>query len=214
MRKITPNTEHYFPGHIREIEEFQEISKAYDSLLNTAWNDMGTVFDNNHIDTMDADECSRREAMLGITPSPLDTIEDRRRRIKGYYASNLPYTEKKMHDVLSAMCGQDGYQLTIDKPAKTLVAGIRLNSVQMVENARELMRMMAPADVTVTARILYNIHARFRVLTHAELNAYTHYQLRNDVAFQWDVNINADISEFKHSELVSYTHQDLMMGEL
>lgn len=213
MRKVTSKVLHYFPPHIKNIKEFEEISKSYDAVINSLWTDMGVVFDNNFFDTMDADECSRREQMLGIVPNPLDTLDDRRRRIKGYSASNLPYTEKKMHDVLSAMCGQEGYELVIDKSAKTLFVGIKLNSVQMVDNARELMRNMAPATMSVTARILYNIHSQFHTWTHAEMAEYTHYQLRNDASLIAHANMQIDLTHHRHSELAAYTHKQLILSE-
>lgn len=212
MRKVTSKVLHYFPPHIKNIKEFEEISKSYDAVIGTLWTDMGVVFDNNFFDTMDADECSRREQMLGIIPNPLDTLDDRRRRIKGYSASNLPYTEKKMNDVLMAMCGEDGYELVIDRNQKTVFVGIKLDSVQMVANAKELIRAMAPATMSVTAQILYNIHSRFRVMPHEQMAEYTHYQLRNSTELMWDVNLNAAISKYKHSELESYTHRDVMMS--
>jgi len=214
MRKVTSKVLHYFPPHIKNIEEFEEISKAYDAVINSLWTDMGVVFDNNFFDTMDADECSRREQMLGIVPNPLDTLNDRRRRIKGYSASNLPYTEKKMHDVLSAMCGQEGYELVIDKSAKTLFVGIKLNSVQMVDNARELMRNMAPADMSVTAQILYNIHSQYRSMTHEEMGAYTHHQLRTDASLMQTTNMYSDVAKHKHSELTAHTHKDIAMSSI
>ncbi len=213
MRIVSPNVAHYFPPHINNIDEFGEISKAYDATIGQAWSNMGVVFDNNYFDSMDADECSRREGILGITTDPLDTLDDRRRRIKGYYSSNLPYTERKMHDVLKAMCGEDGYELVIDKTLKTLFVGIKLNSVQMVANAKELMRLMAPASMGVTAAIIYNIHSQYRSWTHEEMAAYTHYQLRNDADLMANINMQTDLTAHRNSELAAYTHKQLMLSE-
>lgn len=214
MKKITPDMIHYFPPHIKNIEEFKQISKANDAINSQIWTDIGVVFDNNFFDTMDAAECSRREQLFGIATNPLDTIEDRRRRIKGYSASNLPYTEGKMHDVLSAMCGEDGYELVIDSRLKTLFVGIKLSSVQMVSNAKELMRNMAPATMIVTAKILYNTHSQYRIMTHEEMSAYTHEQLRSDVSLMRSTNMYADIAKHKHSELTAHTHKDIAMSSI
>ncbi len=214
MKKVIPKVLHYFPPHIKNIKEFEEISKAYDATIGTLWTDMGVVFDNNFFDTMDAEECSRREKMLGIVSNPLDTLDDRRRRIKGYSASNLPYTKKKMDDVLMAMCGEDGYELVIDKSQKTVFVGIKLDSVQMAANAKELIRAMAPATMSVTAQILYNIHSQYRSMTYEEMGAYTHYQLRTDASLMQTTNMYVDVAKHRHSELTAHTHKDIAMSSI
>ena len=214
MIKLDPDVIAYFPAHIEQMEEFQRIAGTYDKMLAAVWDDVGKIYDNNHFDSMDAEECARREEMLHITPTPLDTIDDRRRRIKGYYASNLPYTDKKMREVLAAMCGENGYELVIDKEHKTLFVGIKVNSTRMIDNAEELMRMMAPATMSVEAKILYNIYSRFRPYTHAQMAAFTHLQLRTEDVFLWDVFMYADVGKYRHSALHQYTHRQIMMGDL
>ena len=89
----------YWPEHIGNMKEFKEISKAADIEIKRLWEALKSVLDNRYLTSMDADECAELETMLGIVPLPDDTLEDRVRRVKGYFVSNLPYTQNKLIEV-------------------------------------------------------------------------------------------------------------------
>lgn len=207
------NTMLYFPEHIANIREFQEIAKCYDLSLQPLWdNVMKMLYDNQWIDTLDEYGCKMYEDLLNITANPIDELEDRRRRIKGYCASNLPYTEKKMNEVLSAMCGEDGYVLAIDKKLKTVTVNIKLNSVNLVNNAYELMKRMIPADMFLTVEIIYNIYARFRSVTNEAMSQYTHEELRTCKIFQQSYNMHCNLGRYTYEQLSAYTHTELFLN--
>lgn len=208
------DTLHWYPQHIQRMKEYVRLTAGVDSELSKAWDAVELLMQNQYLDTMDAQTCYRYEQFLGIVASPLDSLDDRRRRIKGYFASNLPYTEIKLNEILTAMCGQDGYELIINRHVGTVEILIKLNSVRLVDNAKEVIRRAAPADMGVTARILFNIHARFRSMTQAQLSVYTHYQLRNDQIFMRDFNKHAYVGRFTHAELSGITHKSLMEDEI
>lgn len=95
----------YWPEYIGNMKEFKEISKAADIEIKRLWGALKSVLDNRYLTSMDAEECSELETMLGIVPLPDDTLEDRVRRVKGYFVSNLPYTQNKLIEVLNVLCG-------------------------------------------------------------------------------------------------------------
>ena len=49
-----------------------------------AMDNMQKVFKNQFLNTLDEDGCAMHEQILGIGANPVDTLEDRRRRIRGY----------------------------------------------------------------------------------------------------------------------------------
>ena len=163
------DTIHYFPEHISNIEEFQKIADAYDTELRLLWAALGLQYRNQYFDTMDADTCARWEKLIGITLVGDETLFERRITIKGRWTSSLPYTEPKFHEVLISMVGEDYYQMTIDVPTKALSVGILLAEVLKVDYVYEIMRAMAPADMTVTVWVVYNRWNRFKNLTWDDL---------------------------------------------
>lgn len=184
MSDIFTSIKYYLPDIIHQIREYQEIEKKYDHNIVTAISQLNRIEQNRFLDGLDEYGCERNEQILGIIPDPSDTLEDRRRRIRGYYTSNKPYTIKKLREVLGAMCGENGYILTVDTENYIVKVAIKLESRRLVNNADELVRRMIPANLIVDVYLLYNQNISFKKYTHGELKKYTHYQLRNNLEFQ------------------------------
>lgn len=176
---------HYLPKVISQIDEYKEITRIYDLYLNRFWTDvMQPLYDNQFLDSLNEYGCTQNEKILGITASQLDSLEDRRRKIKGYYASNIPYTANKLIEVLSSMCGTNGYELHIDNEQLTVSVAISLASARMLTNVAEMVRRMVPANVIVNVYLRYNIHGSLKKYTHGQLKNYTHGALKEDILFQ------------------------------
>lgn len=162
------DTIHYYPQHIRNIEEFQRIAAAYDKELRLIWTALGAQQENQYFDTMDEDTCARWESLIGIKLVGDETLVERRIAIKGRWTSSLPYTEPKFHEVLKAMVG-DYYTLNISVQQKVLKAGIFLAQMLKVDSVYDIMRAMAPADMNVIVKIIYNRWGRFYGMTWGDL---------------------------------------------
>lgn len=157
----------YLPRHIANIKEYQEITGAYDEMLKLLWQALDLQLQNLDMERMDDDTCNRWAKLLGITFLPDDTIEDKRRIIRGKMASGLPYTEPKMKEVVAAMVGENFYVWDLNRSAKTLRIGILLAEVLNVGAVQEIVRAMAPADVDVEVYIYFNRWIRFKDETWA-----------------------------------------------
>ena len=135
------DTLHYYPKRIQEIKEYIRLSTGVDAKLTAVWGEIERITKNMYLDTMDEDTCLMWEKILNITANPLDSLDDRRGRIKGYFASNLPYTEKKMREVLQSMCGEGGYDLVIPQLIMCMLCKLRVcicpeNTVCIVDDPR------------------------------------------------------------------------------
>ena len=163
----TVDTIRYFPEHISNIEEFQRIANAYDIELRLLWQVLGAQYENQYFDTMDEATCERWENLIGIKLIGDETLTERRIAIKGRWTSGLPYTKPKFHEVLKAMVG-NYYTLEIDVQQKLLKVGILLAQMFKVNSVMDIMRAMAPADMDVIVRIVYNRWSRFQTETWAD----------------------------------------------
>lgn len=121
MRNILldPDTIRYFPQHISSIEEFRRISKAYDKMLALVWDELEKYEDNRHFDTMDQDECKVWEKLLKIHLTGYETLDDRRKNIKGFWASGLPYTKNKVWEFLVRATGAGNYDFQAIRKRRT-----------------------------------------------------------------------------------------------
>ena len=197
---LMPNVIHYFPPHIANIEEFKRIAKVYDAQLKQVWVALDQMEDNRHFDSMEASECAYWEKIMQIKLTGEETLEDRRRNIKGRWVSSRPYTSRKFKEVLDAMVGEEYYKLEIDVKNKHLKVSLMLEAITKENYIYDLMRAMAPADMVVSVEIIFNRYRAFRTYTYAEMSKYTYEQLRTSTIFKAKLNTYAHLSKFKYEE--------------
>ena len=150
-------TEHWYPEHVKEIAEYKgSIIPAYDKELYLAWQDRDELMQNRFLSTMDADECAIWENMLGIIVTAGETLEERRLEIKSRWLTGLPYTTRKLDEVLQNICGEDGYVLSVDKANKSVVVTLKLAVITKTDYIFDLARQMIPADMELEVKVLFN----------------------------------------------------------
>lgn len=204
------DTIRYFPQHVANIEEFKRIAAVYDKKLQVVWDDLSQMQTNKRFDDMDEEECSKWEQMLKIKITGEETLGDRRRNIKGIWASGLPYTARKFKEVLDAMIGPEYYLLDINQANKTLKVDLMLDVIMKDTYIYNLMRAMAPADMIVTVSIVFNRNRAFKGYTNADLKKYTNHELKTSKIFKQEFNTNKHLGQYRNSELASYMEVALM----
>jgi len=204
------DTIRYFPQHVANIEEFKRIAAVYDKKLQVVWDDLSQMQTNKRFDDMDEEECSKWEQMLKIKITGEETLGDRRRNIKGIWASGLPYTARKFKEVLDAMVGPEYYLLDINQANKTLKVDLMLDVIMKDTYIYNLMRAMAPADMIVTVSIAFNRNRAFKGYTNADLKKYTNHELKTSTIFKQEFNTNKHLGQYRNSELASYMEVALM----
>lgn len=211
---VKPDVLHYFPRHIAKIEEFKRIAKIYDAQLVLIWDELDRMMENRHMDSMEDAECAYWENLMQIRLTGEETLEDRRRNIKGRWVSSLPYTQKKFREVLDAMVGAPYYKLEINPKEKYLKVSMMLEAISKDDYIYNLMRAMTPADMVVKVMIIYNRYRSFKPYTHQQMAAYTHYQLRTATDFETEFNTQSHLATYKHNQLSSYMQSALMTQKL
>ena len=204
------DTIRYFPQHVANIEEFKRIAAVYDKKLQVVWDDLSQMQTNKRFDDMDEEECSKWEQMLKIKITGEETLGDRRRNIKGIWASGLTYTARKFKEVLDAMVGPEYYLLDINQANKTLKVDLMLDVIMKDTYIYNLMRAMAPADMIVTVSIVFNRNRAFKGYTNADLKKYTNHELKTSKIFKQEFNTNKHLGQYRNSELASYMEVALM----
>mgnify|MGYP004708248391 CR=1 FL=1 len=211
---IQIDTIKYYPPHIQNIEEFKRIAEVYDKKLQFVWDRLDQMRTNKRFDQMDEAECEHWEKMLGIKLTGEETLDDRRRNVKGIWTSGLPYTAKKFTEVLDAMVGKEFYLIDINKKTKTLKVDLMLDAIMKSDYIYNLMRAMAPADMIVIVSIVFNRNRAFKKFTNADLKAYTNHELRTSTIFKQEYNTNKHLGEYTNQDLASYMEVALMTQRL
>lgn len=200
----------YFPPYLNTIREFIQICAAENIELQLVWEQLAAIVNNMDMYTMDEEMCERWERFFGITNTSLQTLDERRMLIRGYFASQLPYTEKKLRMVLDSMCGEGKYGLTIRPSQYSVLIELLLSSKGIISNVNEVVRQIIPAHLALAVSYQYNRYEYFLVHTYHTMEGYTWKQLREDEIFIQEFNTHGNLRGYTHGELEPYTHMDLL----
>lgn len=168
------------PLYHRGIYEYQQIAKAQEPELEAILKAIDFVLDNFFIETATEYGISRLEKMARVTPVEGDTLDTRRFNLLAKWNSNIPYTEQALNQLLSALCGEDGYKLIIDGANYTLTVKLALYNESNIEAVRELLEKVVPANMVINIT-LYNSYGTLTSFTHEQLAQYTHTELREEI---------------------------------
>lgn len=171
----------YLPFVVREYAEFQGIAGSEQPEFERAWDSSDDLLDNQFISTAGNMGLSRWEAILEITPKGTDTLEDRRFRILTRINEELPYTLPQLRNILETLCGEGNYSADVEEGTYQLLVKIGLAAKNNFNDVEALLDRVVPQNLIVTLLQLYNTHTDLGKYTHAQLAAYNHDQLRNEV---------------------------------
>lgn len=171
----------YLPEVFREIREMKAHAVAQQPELEREWAAVEELYNDQFLYLMGEGGVTQWEKMLKITPLDTDTLEDRRFRIINRFNAQLPYTYNMLKYHLTQMCGPDGYKLSFNAAAWTLVVKIALTSKKQFDEILNLIEKMIPANLILDYDLLYNTYENLSRFTHGQLSAYTYGALRDEV---------------------------------
>ena len=171
----------YLPHFMQEYLEMQKIMETEQPEIDLLWNAAEGLFSDQYI--LDATEngVSRWESMLGISPKGTDTLDERKFRILTKLNQELPYTLRKLIQVLTNLCGVDGYSVELNAAEYHIEVKLAVSNASNYSEVENILNKMIPANMTQYIRIMYNANTVLSQFTHEQLSAYTHEQLRSEV---------------------------------
>lgn len=169
------------PEILKEYREFQMLAEAENPELTECWTAAHNLLSDQFIDTLTENGCKRWEKILDIHAMGMDTLQERRFRIKARINETLPYTYRRIEQILNSICGVDGYEMVLFHKAYTLMIKIELTSRKEYEYIKTIMKRVAPANLLLDITIRYNQHYKLKAYRHRELSEYTQYELREKV---------------------------------
>ena len=170
----------YLPSFMQEHKEMQEIMKAEQPEIDLLWIAAEGVFADQFILDATTNGVSRWESMIGISPKGTDTLEERKFRILSELNQELPYTFRKLEQVLTTLCGPDGYLVRLFAAEYRVSVRVALNNSSNYSEVKNIVNKMIPANMMCNVELMYTTHDELKVFTHGEMTAYTHEQLRNE----------------------------------
>lgn len=142
--------EDYLPNYLKGYREIAETLAAEDPEFKLLWESCHRLIQNAFTATADEYGISRREKLLGILPSTLDTLESRRSRVQALWWNPTPYSIRAFVKKVAELCGEHGYE--IDKSRlQDYYLGIvtHLNKYGQLESLGRIVTGMVPENMVV-----------------------------------------------------------------
>ena len=171
----------YLPPIFHEIKEMIEIAKVENPLLEALWQEIENALLDQFLLSATERGIKRNEDMLHIVSMATEALETRRFRLFTRFNEQVPYTRPVLRNLLNTLLGENGYELTINAADKTLKIKIELTVKGMFEAVEQMLERITPQNMVLTVELRYNQYSLLAKYTHAQLAAFKHDQLRNEV---------------------------------
>lgn len=145
----------YYPNVIANADEFKQLAILENEEFKSIWEVLFKWFKNKFVYEADLQGIQRWEEMLKIIPKSKETLEDRRSNILVKINSILPYTIRRLKQILDLKFGKDNAIPITTKNYELIINfnnEIELNAKTM----RALLRAIIPANLIFKIIISWN----------------------------------------------------------
>lgn len=172
----------YLPGIMQNYEEIKQIMQAEQPTVEALWNACDSLLREAFVQTETEVGAGRWEKILEIQPKDTDTLEVRNFRIKGKLVEDIPYSEPVFERMLAALCGENGFTKKItSENGLTMSIRVALTAKELKQEVDALADRIVPAHFILDIQLMYNTHRMLCPLTHGQLAAMTHAQIKETV---------------------------------
>lgn len=99
----------YYPPVVKNILDFQELTKSQETLVGQVWDAISLAWDNQFIDEATEEGVSSWETDYSLIPSKSDTLKQRKQRLKSKWVPNNKYTFEWLNSWLRTACGGEKF---------------------------------------------------------------------------------------------------------
>lgn len=171
----------YLPHFMQVYKEMKSIMDAEQVEIDRLWLEAENSLSDQFILEATENGVKRWEVMIGISPKDTDTLDERKFRILTKLNQELPYTLRKLEQVLTNLCGNNMFSIKVNAEEFHIEIKLGVANKNNYQEVSDVLKKMIPANMTQTVKIMYNSQTVLTKFTHAQLAAYTHEQLRSEV---------------------------------
>lgn len=148
------HVERYYPSVLANAREFAAIAQAENPELRALWQAAWKWQLNTFVYSFDTDGARRWEQMLGLRPKAGEDLETRRRRILAKINAVLPYTYRRLEEMLDALCGAGRYELAVAYAKRELYLSADPDVTDGLNQVSKLLRAVVPANLALYIALL------------------------------------------------------------
>lgn len=170
----------YLPPFIQRFKEMLRIMETEQNEFELTWQNAENALADQFVMTATINGVKRWEKIYEIIPKDTDTLEERRFVILSKMNEQPPYTMAALENVLTALCGEDGYTLFMNYNEYEMTVKLAVDNEKNFEAVVELLDKILPANI-VRKVSLFNTYDMLSEFTHEQLARFTHDELRKSV---------------------------------
>lgn len=152
----------YYPNVLANAKEFKQLAILENDEFKSIWQVTCKWFLNTFVYETDLQGINRWETMLKITPPRGATLEDRRRLVLQRINTLLPYTIRRLQEILDATYGEKLTKVSTNKKYELWV-DIDNRIILKTPSMRTLLRAIIPANLII--KILQELNANLFLYT-------------------------------------------------
>ena len=161
--------ERYYPNVIANADEFRQLSVLENDEFKTIWQSNCKWFYNTFVYKADLQGIKRWEDMLNLTSKSTETLEDRRINILIKLNSMLPYTIRRLQQILDIRYGENNAIATTTKKYELLI-DFNDETELVASSMRAILRCIIPANLIF--KIIISCNFEQNIYNKANINQY------------------------------------------
>ena len=161
--------ERYYPNVIANADEFRQLSVLENDEFKTIWQANCKWFYNTFVYKADLQGIKRWEDMLNLTSKSTETLEDRRINILIKLNSMLPYTIRRLQQILDIRYGENNSIATTTKKYELLI-DFNDETELVASSMRAILRCIIPANLIF--KIIISCNFEQNIYNKANINQY------------------------------------------
>lgn len=171
----------YLPPFLQEYKEIKAILEDGEQVdIDELWKNTELTLDNQFIMSMTDYGVLRWEKMLDIVPKGDATLDERKFKILSVINAKLPYTLRRLKQLLATLCGENGYTVILYNNKYNLIVKLAIENENNVQTVKDLLSVIVPCNLTINV-YLFNMHKFLQPIRHKELAEHTHFGVRTDL---------------------------------
>lgn len=150
LKKISRNVrlQRYYPDVMAPAKEFRALAETENPEFNLIWGHAWKWLANTFVLDIDEDGATRWETMLHLQKLPEDTLQDRRMRILIAINAIIPYTIRRLQQLLDAGYGEGNAVASTNKEYELWI-DINNSIIFSTVAMRIMLRAIVPANLTI-----------------------------------------------------------------
>lgn len=162
----------YLPLYLREYKELKYINNVFNTELSFLTEETEIIFKNLFIITCTILGIERFESMLDIIPESDDTLESRRARILYRWMNGLPYTIKRLMEMLDNICGAGNYTIIKNYTSFEIYFVVMLTAPNQIKELRNMLYYTLPANLIWEVTNKITLESNGNIYTAGAVNKY------------------------------------------